>query len=68
MQVEIDEVVGTIRVRAGRSGLDPQDLQQLVEAVLRAVDRRLARQRQRGEATAVADDGRGGIDRQQGGL
>ncbi|MEX2631487.1 MAG: hypothetical protein WD341_16255 [Tistlia sp.] len=67
MQVEIDEVVGTIRVRGGRSYQDPQEKQQLVEAVLRAVDQRLARKLQRGEATGIEDDGRGGISRQQGG-
>ncbi len=66
MQVEIDEVVSTIRVTDNSAGLDARNMQRLVDAVLRAVDARLERARQRDRATAIGDDGRGGIDRQQG--
>ena len=68
MQVEIDEVVSTIRVTDGGSGLNQRDMHRLVEAVLRAVDERLDRERQRARATGIADDGRGGISRQTGAL
>lgn len=66
MQVEIDEVVSTIRVTDGGAGPNPRDLQRLVAAVLRAVDERLDRERRRARATDVGDDGRGGISRQTG--
>ncbi|SMF02977.1 hypothetical protein SAMN06265365_10650 [Tistlia consotensis] len=67
MQVEIDEVVSRIRVTDGGSGLSARELQRLIDAVLRAVDDRLGRERRRGLATDVADDGRGGISRETGG-
>lgn len=67
MQVEIDEVVSTIRVTDGGSALSARELQRLIDAVLRAVDDRLGRERRRGRATEVTDDGRGGISREAGG-
>ena len=63
MQVEIDEVVATIRVR---DGVGPRDLaadRHLIEAVLRAVEEREARGRRQDAATAIGDDGRGAIGR-----
>jgi hypothetical protein len=67
MQVEIDEVVSTIRVTDGGAGLDPRTLERLVEAVLRAVELRGGRDRERDMATAIPDDGRGAVARQTGG-
>ncbi len=64
MQVEIDEVVSTIRVTDGATALNAGTLKRLVDAVMQAVDDRHARTRQRALATTVDDDGRGGIDRQ----
>jgi hypothetical protein len=63
MQVEIDEVVSTIRVSDRGGALDARELQRLVKAVLAAVDDKLARDRRQSETTAIADDGRGGITR-----
>jgi hypothetical protein len=62
LQVEIDEVAATIRVGDG-GGLDPRTERRLIEAVLAAVDDRLARERRQGEATHIPDDGRGGVAR-----
>lgn len=64
MEVEIDEVVSTIRVTDGGASLDQRTLRQLVQAVLRAVDDRLARQSRQADATEIGDDGRGGVSRQ----
>ncbi len=66
MDVEIDEVVSTIRVTDRHPAMDPREMQRLVEAVLRAVDSRLRRDGQRAHATAIDDDGRGGVSRAPG--
>jgi len=68
MQVEIDEVVSTIRVTDSAGSMDSRTLQRLVEAVLQAVDERQSRARERALATTIDDDGRGGISRQMGGV
>jgi hypothetical protein len=62
LQVEIDEVVATIRVGDG-GALDPRAERRLIEAVLAAVDERLARERRQSEAVEIPDDGRGAIGR-----
>ena len=62
LQVEIDEVAATIRVGDG-GGLDPRAERRLIEAVLAAVDDRLARERRQADATQIPDDGRGGVVR-----
>ena len=65
MQVEINEVVSTIRVVDSRApAMSASQLQSLVDTVLRAVDTRLERERQRTGATEIPDDGRGGVSRQ----
>jgi hypothetical protein len=66
MQVEIDEVVSTIRVTDGTPALDPRAFHRLVRAVLAAVEERDARGRRRADETRIPDDGRGGIDRAAG--
>jgi hypothetical protein len=63
LQVEIDEVVATIRVSDGGGGIDARAQRNLIDAVLQAVDDRLARDRRQSAATAIPDDGRGGIAR-----
>lgn len=63
MQVEIDEVVATIRVRDRGAAHDPVTERRLIEAVLRIIDDRGARARQRTIATDIPDDGRGAIFR-----
>jgi hypothetical protein len=66
MNVEIDEVVSTIRVVDEKNPLmNSGQLQALIEAVLQAVEGRLARNAQRSAATGIPDDGRGGVDRQE---
>lgn len=62
LQVEIDEVVATVRVVDG-GALDPRVERRLIEAVLAAVDDRLARERRQSEVVGIPDDGRGGIGR-----
>ena len=62
LQVEIDEVSATIRVGDG-GALDPRLERRLIEAVLAAVDDRLARERRQLDATRIPDDGRGGVAR-----
>lgn len=62
MQVEIDEVVSTIRVTDG-AALDARQMHALVQAVLDAVEARLARSRRQAEGVQIPDDGRGGISR-----
>lgn len=62
LQVEIDEVAATIRVGEG-GGLDPRVERRLIEAVIAAVEDRLARGRRQADATAIPDDGRGGVAR-----
>ena len=62
LQVEIDEVAATIRVGDGGM-LDPRLERRLIQAVLEAVDDRLARERRQSAATAIPDDGRGGVER-----
>ena len=64
MEVMIEEVVSNVRVVDRNSALDPRTLRQLIDAVLRAVDSRLEKERQRTAATAIDDDGRGGVSRQ----
>jgi hypothetical protein len=66
MQVQIDEVVSTIRITDG-TALDARQMQALVSAVLDAVEGRLARNRRQEESVRIPDDGRGGIDRAAGG-
>ena len=63
LQVEIDEVAATIRVGDGGGGLDPRAERRLIEAVLAAVEDRLARERRQCDATDIPDDGRGGVAR-----
>ncbi|HKR24687.1 MAG TPA: hypothetical protein VJS15_05475 [Allosphingosinicella sp.] len=63
LQVEIDEVAATIRVGDGGVGLDPRAERRLIEAVLAAVEDRLARERRQADATDIPDDGRGGVAR-----
>lgn len=62
LQVEIDEVSATIRVGDG-GAFDPRLERRLIEAVLAAVDDRLARERRQSDATRIPDDGRGGVTR-----
>ncbi len=62
LQVEIDEVAATVRVGDG-GGLDPRAERRLIEAVLAAVEDRLARERRQTDATDIPDDGRGGVAR-----
>ena len=62
LQVEIDEVAATIRVGDG-GGFDPRMERRLIEAVLAAVEDRLARDKRQSDATRIPDDGRGGVDR-----
>jgi len=64
MQVEINEVVSTIRVVDNRApAMSAPQIQSLIEAVMRAVETRLERERQRAGATEIPDDGRGGVSR-----
>ena len=63
LQVEIDEVAATVRVGDRGGGLDPRVERRLIEAVLAAVDDRLARERRQSDATQIPDDGRGGVAR-----
>lgn len=67
MQVEIDEVVSTIRVTDG-AALDARQMHALVQAVLAAVEERLARNGRQADGVRIPDDGRGGIDRAGGSI
>ncbi|MGK7865360.1 hypothetical protein [Falsiroseomonas sp. E2-1-a4] len=62
MQVEIDEVVSTIRVTDGAS-LDARQMHALVQTVLGAVEERLARNQRQADGVRIPDDGRGGVSR-----
>jgi hypothetical protein len=67
MQVEIDEVVSTIRVTDG-GALDARQMHALVQAVLAAVEERLARDKRQTDGVRIPDDGRGGINRAGGSM
>lgn len=67
MQVEIDEVVSTIRVTDG-AALDARQMHALVQAVLAAVEDRLARSSRQADGVRIPDDGRGGVSRAGGGM
>lgn len=67
MQVEIDEVVSTIRVTDG-AALDARQMHALVQAVLAAVEERLARNQRQSDGVRIPDDGRGGINRAGGSM
>lgn len=65
MQVEINEIVSTVRVVDDRApAMGAHQLQSLIDAVMRAVETRLEREKQRAGATEIPDDGRGGVSRQ----
>lgn len=65
MQVEINEVVSTVRVVDNRApAMSAHQMQSLIEAVMRGMETRVERERQRAGATEIPDDGRGGVSRQ----
>ena len=64
MQVEIDEIIGEIRVTQRGGGAQDSTVRAASLAMVDALERMQAAQARRAAATQGDDDGRGGIARQ----